>query len=82
MRAFPVSEGYKVHTVGAQQDGCQHACSGAGGGLAEARMPAERSALALNTYLPADIRIQDCREVRPDFHPRFAQTGGGGASDF
>ena len=35
----------------------------------EARMPAEKYALALNTYLPADIRIQDSREVRPDFHP-------------
>lgn len=39
-----------------------------------ARMPAEKISFALNTRLPADIRIQDSREVRPDFHPRFCET--------
>ncbi|MCD7954486.1 MAG: tRNA pseudouridine(38-40) synthase TruA [Lachnospiraceae bacterium] len=39
-----------------------------------ARMPAERISYALNTRLPADIRIQDSREVAPDFHPRFRKT--------
>lgn len=39
-----------------------------------ARMPAEKISYALNTRLPADIRIQDSREVRPDFHPRFSET--------
>ena len=38
------------------------------------RMPAEKISYALNTRLPADIRIQDSREVRPDFHPRFCET--------
>ena len=36
----------------------------------DARMPADRIAFALNTRLPADIRIQGSSEVPPDFHPR------------
>lgn len=39
-----------------------------------ARMPADRISYALNARLPEDIRIQDSREVPPDFHPRFAKT--------
>lgn len=36
----------------------------------QARMPAEKISYALNQRLPEDIRIQDSREVPPDFHPR------------
>lgn len=36
-----------------------------------ARMPAEKISYAMNTRLPADIRIQESCEVAPDFHPRF-----------
>lgn len=65
----------KVHTVGASRtDAGVHALGQVVVFDTDARMPAEKYALALNTYLPADIRIQDSREVRPDFHPRFAQT--------
>ena len=39
-----------------------------------ARMPAEKVSFALNTRLPADIRIQDSCEVPMSFHPRFANT--------
>ena len=39
-----------------------------------ARMPAEKISYALNTRLPADIRIQDSCEVEADFHPRFQKT--------
>lgn len=39
-----------------------------------ARMPAEKISYALNTRLPADIRIQDSAEVEADFHPRFQKT--------
>ncbi|MCD7745570.1 MAG: tRNA pseudouridine(38-40) synthase TruA [Lachnospiraceae bacterium] len=39
-----------------------------------ARMPADRISYALNTRLPEDIRIQDSREVAPEFHPRFCET--------
>ena len=40
----------------------------------DARMPAERFAFALNTYLPEDIKIQGSEEVPSDFHPRFTET--------
>ena len=40
----------------------------------DARMPADRIAFALNTRLPADIRIQGSSEVPSDFHPRFTAT--------
>lgn len=39
-----------------------------------ARMPAEKISFAMNTRLPADIRIQDSCEVPLDFHPRFQRT--------
>lgn len=38
------------------------------------RMPAEKVCYALNQRLPADIRIQDSKEVPLDFHPRKIQT--------
>lgn len=40
----------------------------------EARMPAEKISFALNTRLPADIRIQHSCEVPPDFHPRYCTS--------
>lgn len=40
----------------------------------QARMPAEKFAYALNQRLPEDIRIQDSREVPPDFHPRRQES--------
>lgn len=39
-----------------------------------ARMPAEKFSYALNTRLPADIRIQSSEEVPADFHPRYQET--------
>ena len=39
-----------------------------------ARMPAEKISYAMNTRLPADIRIIDSEEVAPDFHPRKCHT--------
>ena len=38
------------------------------------RMDATRVAFALNTWLPADIRIRRSDEVAPDWHPRFRDT--------
>lgn len=40
----------------------------------ESRIPAEKIALALNTYLPADIRIQSSCQVPDDFHPRHCDS--------
>ena len=39
-----------------------------------ARMPAEKISYALNQRLPEDIRIQDSREVPPDWHPRHVAS--------
>ena len=37
-------------------------------------MPGEKYVYALNTHLPEDIKVQESREVPPDFHPRFTTT--------
>jgi tRNA pseudouridine38-40 synthase len=39
------------------------------------RIPAEAWAPALNSLLPADIRILASEEVTPDFHARFSAKG-------
>ncbi len=38
----------------------------------DARMAADKFAIALNTHLPADVRILYSEEVSPDFHARFS----------
>ena len=38
----------------------------------EARMAADKFAIALNTHLPADIRILYSEEADPEFHARFS----------
>ncbi len=40
----------------------------------QARMPADKISYAMNTRLPADIRVVGSMEVAPDFHPRKSQT--------
>ena len=42
---------------------------------AEMRMPTRKLALALNAWLPADIRVLAAARVRADFHARFEATG-------
>jgi len=41
----------------------------------EFKMPEEKLALALNAWLPQDIRVQAARRVPPTFHARFSATG-------
>jgi tRNA pseudouridine38-40 synthase len=41
----------------------------------ELRMPMRKLALALNAWLPADIRVLSAARVRGDFHARFGATG-------
>ena len=38
----------------------------------DARMAADKFAIALNTHLPADIRVLYSEETSPDFHARFS----------
>jgi tRNA pseudouridine38-40 synthase len=42
---------------------------------AEFRMPAARLALALNAFLPDDIRVLSAVRAAPEFHARFDATG-------
>ena len=41
----------------------------------ELKMPMEKVALALNAFLPEDIRIVSAVKCRPEFHARFDATG-------
>ena len=64
-----------VTTIGASRtDAGVHALGNVAVFDTEARMPAEKIAFALNTYLPEDIRIQGSEEVPLQFHPRFTET--------
>jgi len=40
----------------------------------ESRIPPEKIAIALNQYLPADIRVQRSEEVDAEFHPRYCDS--------
>lgn len=42
---------------------------------AESRMPRLKLALALNAWLPPDIRVTSVRRAGPDFHARFQARG-------
>lgn len=42
---------------------------------AEVRMTGRKLALALNAWLPADIRVMTASRATPDFHARFQATG-------
>lgn len=68
-----LSEEIKV-TGASRTDAGVHALGNVAVFDTNARMPAEKISYALNTRLPADIRIQDSCEVAPDFHPRFQKT--------
>ena len=67
--------GEKISTIGASRtDAGVHALGNVAVFDTESRMPADRISYAMNTRLPADIKIRESREVSPDFHPRFQQT--------
>lgn len=64
-----------IHVIGASRtDAGVHAMGNVAVFDTSARMPAEKISYAMNTRLPADIRIQDSREAPKDFHPRFTRT--------
>ncbi len=65
----------EIHIMGASRtDAGVHSRGNVAVFDTEARMPAGKISFALNTRLPADIRIQESREVPADFHPRFQET--------
>ena len=57
-------------TGGSRTDSGVHALGNVAVFDTEAKMPAEKFSYALNQRLPEDIRIQESRQVPPDFHPR------------
>ena len=74
-RALTELLGTETRTTGASRtDSGVHARGNVAVFETDARMPAERFAFALNTYLPPDIRIQGSEEVPEAFHPRFTST--------
>lgn len=67
--------GEEISVVGASRtDAGVHALGNVAVFDTRARMPAYKISYAMNTRLPADIRIQDSCEVAADFHPRFCRT--------
>ncbi len=65
----------EIHVIGASRtDAGVHALGNVCVFDTQAHMPADKISYAMNTRLPADIRIQDSREVAPEFHPRFQKT--------
>ena len=74
-RALTELLGEEIRTIGASRtDTGVHALGNVAVFDTRARMPGDKIAFALNTRLPADIRIQGSCEVSPEFHPRFTST--------
>lgn len=64
-----------VHVIGASRtDSGVHARGNVCVFDTETRIPPDKIAFALNQSLPEDIRIQESRRVRADFHPRHCST--------
>lgn len=67
--------GEEIKVIGASRtDAGVHAMGNVAVFDTSARMPAEKISFAMNTRLPADIRIQKSEETDPEFHPRFCNT--------
>ena len=65
----------EIRITGASRtDAGVHALGNVAAFNTSARMAADRISFAMNTRLPADIRIQESAEVPMEFHPRFANT--------
>ena len=64
-------ETISVHGSGRTDSGV-HARAQVGHFDTEARMPADKFAIAMNMHLPRDIRVLYSEEVDPSFHARFS----------
>ncbi|MBR0398978.1 MAG: tRNA pseudouridine(38-40) synthase TruA [Eubacterium sp.] len=64
-----------VRTIGASRtDAGVHASGNVVIFDTESRIPADKFAFALNTWLPADVKVQASEEVAPDWHPHFVDS--------
>lgn len=67
--------GEEIHVMGASRtDSGVHALGNVAVFDTVARMPADKIALAMNTRLPSDIKVQRSMEVPKDFHPRYQRV--------
>lgn len=65
----------KIEVIGASRtDSGVHALGNVAVFDTYSRIPAEKFPYALNARLPEDVKIQDAREVAPDFHPRHCES--------
>lgn len=63
--------GEEIQVIGASRtDSGVHAYGNVAVFDTNTRIPAEKISYALNQRLPADIRVQESRQVAEDFHPR------------
>lgn len=68
--------GEKVNIIGCgRTDAGVHAINYTANFLSDTKIPAERIPLALNAYLPPDIRVFAAEDAKDDFHARFSATG-------
>lgn len=75
-RALHALTGEEAAVTGASRtDAGVHALGQTAHFDSRSRIPPERFALALNTHLPADIRVIDSRRVSADFHARYSARG-------
>lgn len=67
--------GEEIHVTGASRtDAGVHAMGNVAVFNTEARMPIDKIAIAMNTRLPWDIKVQKSEQVADDFHPRFCKV--------
>ena len=65
-------EGKYVHVAGSgRTDAGVHAAAQTAAFSIDNRIPVENLQRAINRLLPPAIRVTECRESHPDFHPRF-----------
>lgn len=74
-RALTELLGEEIRVTGASRtDSGVHALCNAAVFDTTSRIPADKFAYALNRRLPEDIRVQESKEVPPEFHPRHAKS--------
>ena len=67
--------GEEIHILGASRtDAGVHALGNVAVFNTIHRMPIDKIALAMNTRLPSDIKVQKSEQVPDNFHPRFCET--------
>ena len=75
LRALRELLGEDVQLTGASRtDAGVHALGNVAVFETETRIPSEKIALAVNHYLPEDIRVQKSEEVPQEFHPRYCDS--------